>query len=341
MVTPPNQFDELEVGILLHNAQTSDILYANNFAEDLYGYPEEELITMNVADFSAGSFSEAEAVQRVQAAADGNSQQFEWRNKRPNGEVYWVEVRLTDITIDDTTYVVALVRDISEYKMNLRHLRVLARITRHNLRNKLNIIEGYFDQIEHNEVDSSTVDRIKRNISELLDLTSWIDTIRSINKTDTGAEVCNICNLVTEIGESYQEEYPEINWIFDCEQAYATADSTLRIAIDELIDNAVSHNPHDDLEITISVTEHPTDKQISICITDTGRPIPEIEIEPLVSGYEPNPLAHGERIGLWEVQTIINAHRGRLSITENSPHQKTIEITLPRADNKDKNTNIN
>jgi len=334
MVTSPNHFDELEVGILLHDAQTGDILYANTFAEEIYGYSKDELTSMDVADFSSASFSRSEAIQRIQAAADGHSQQFEWRNKRPTGELYWVEVRLSDLTIDGTTYVAALVRDITEYKMNVRHLRVLTRITRHNLRNKLNIIEGYLDQIDHEKSDASVVDRIHRSVSELLDLTGWIDTIKSVNRTETPAEVCDICQLVAEIGESYQQEYPEIIWKFDCQHAYATADSTLQTAINELIDNAVTHNPHEDLEITVSVRECPEDKQISICVTDTGQPIPEIEIEPLVSGYDPDPLEHGERIGLWEVQTIINAHQGRLSINENSIDQKTIEITLPQADSK-------
>lgn len=332
MVTPPNHFDKLEVGILLHDSQTGNILYANTFAEEIYGYSKEELTSMDVADFSSASFSRAEATQRIQAAAEGHSQQFEWRNKRSTGELYWVEVRLSDLTIDETTYVVALVRDITEYKMSLRHLRVLTRITRHNLRNKLNIIDGYLNQIDHEEANSSVIKRIKRNVSELLDLTGWIDSIKSVNRAETQNKACDISQLVAEIGEPYQKEYPEITWKLDCQHAYATVDSTLRTAVDELIDNAVKHNPHENLEISVSVREHPDDKQISICVTDTGRPIPEIEIEPLVSGYDPDPLEHGEGIGLWEVQTIINAHRGRLSINENSTDQKTIEITLPQTD---------
>jgi len=332
MVTPPDQFDELPVGILLHDAETGDILYANGHAEELYGYAKAELMTMDVDEFSSAAFSKSEAIQRIQAAADGHTQQFEWRNKRPSGELYWVEVQLSPLTIDETTYVVALVRDITEYKMNLRHLRVLTRITRHNLRNKLNIIEGYVNQLEQKETNEDIFARIQRSITELLDLTGWIDTIKSVNSRDTVAETCDICQLISEIGETYRHEYPEITWQFDCEQAYAAADSTLRIAVDELVTNAVQHNPHTGLTISVSVTENPAEQQVCIRITDTGRPIPEIEIEPLLGGYEPEPLEHGERIGLWEVQTIINAHRGRISVTENTPEQKTIEIILPRAE---------
>ena len=331
MVSVPDHFDSLEVGILLHDPETGDVCFANEFAEELYGYPEDELVGMNVAEFSSESFSQTEAQQRIQAAADGQSQRFEWRNKRSSGELYWVEVRLSAITIDDTPYVVALVRDISEYKLNLRHLRVLTRITRHNLRNKLNAIDGFFDQLDIDDgtANGDVAGRIRRNISELLNLTSWIDTVKSATRVSPSAQTRDICQLATEIGETYRREYPEITWQFDCEEAHATADSTLRAAIDELIDNAVTHNPHEDLSITVSVTERPDDGQVCICIEDTGRPIPEVEIEPIVGGYDPDPLEHGDGIGLWEVQTIINAHGGRVSIAANSVDRTAIEVVLP------------
>jgi len=331
MINISGQLDTLEVGILLHHPQTGEILYANDFAEELYGYSEEELMTMDIADFSSDSFSHSEAVQRIRAAADGQSQQFEWRNRKSTGELYWVEVRLSDFMIDDMTYVVALVRDITTHKMNLRHLRVLTRITRHNLRNKLNVLEGAFEYFDDRTKDDEMLDRMRRSISELLNLTSWIDTIKSVNRRNTTGEACDLCPIIAEVTESYQSEYPDINWQFDCDHTYVIADSTLRTAVTELIENAVRHNPHEDLEITVSVTENLDDQQICIRISDTGIPIPEIEIEPLVGGYDPDPLEHGENVGLWEVQTITNAHGGRLSIIENNAEQKIIEIILPRA----------
>lgn len=331
MVAVPSQFDSLDVGILVHDPQTGDILYANECAEELYGYSESELQKMTVGEFSSGSFSQPEAVDRIQAAAEGQSQRFEWRNKRSTGELYWVEVRLSDISIDDTTYVVAVVRDISEYKLTLRHLRVLTRITRHNLRNKLNVIDGFFKELDLNTTaeNKDMIDRIQQNVSELLELTNWIDTVKSATRTEQATEPRDISKLVTEIGEKYRTEYPEITWHFECEECYAVANAGFENAIEELIDNAVRHNEHKGLKISVSLTKNPADDQVSIQITDTGQPIPEMEIDPIVGGYDPDPLRHGERIGLWEVQTIINAHGGRISINENSVEQKTIELVLP------------
>jgi signal transduction histidine kinase len=136
--------------------------------------------------------------------------------------------------------------------------------------------------------------------------------------------------MVRELGEQYQCANKNINWHIECEEAVVSADPKIKTAIEELIDNAVQHNPHEGLNITLSVTESDDDKQILIQVIDTGQPIPDVEIEPIAGGYDPDPLEHGEGIGLWEVQTIINAHGGRLSVKENSLERKVIEIALPR-----------
>jgi K+-sensing histidine kinase KdpD len=106
----------------------------------------------------------------------------------------------------------------------------------------------------------------------------------------------------------------------------------LQRAFHELIDNAVKHNSHENLDITVSASENIADQQIDVQIIDTGQPIPDIEITPLLGGDEPDQLKHGENVGLWEVQTIINQHQGILRLKENNPERKIIELTLPLAD---------
>jgi len=96
----------------------------------------------------------------------------------------------------------------------------------------------------------------------------------------------------------------------------------------------VRHNAHEDLAITVSASENVADQQIDIQIIDTGEPIPDIEIAPLLNSDEPDQLKHGDKIGLWEVQTIVNRHQGILKLKENNTDRKVIEVTLPLADPK-------
>lgn len=333
MTTITDHYDDLEIGVVLHDPDTADIVYVNEFATHLYGYSEEELLGMQVSDFSSETFSQEEAVQLVQAAAAGDSQKFEWQNKKPTGELYWVEVKLSPIEINDTQYVVALVSDITEYKMSLYHLRVLVRITRHNLRNKLTVIDGLFDQLHPTDqsLDHDIGNRIRRSIDELLNLTESISEFNSIAATTDSAHPLDISSIVTDIAGQFQDNYPTIAWQIECEDVWALGTTEIGTAIEELLENAVTHNPHDGLEITAAVTENPETEQVRIRISDTGIPIPEAEVEPIVGSYDPDPLSHGNEIGLWEVQTIVSACGGRISIEENTPERKVIEIVLPRA----------
>lgn len=323
-------YSSLDVGITIHDAETGDICYANEYAEEIYGYSKEDLNRSQLVDINPGAISQSEFGKRLRAAANGHSQQFEWRIRRPSGEIIWTEMRLSELTIDDQLYVIAAIRDISDHKMDLRYLRLLNRIVTHNFRNKLQIIQGSFSQINI-QTNDQVFNGIRRAIAELVDLTNWITAITSLNKQKQTKKI-NIRQLLVNTVKTYKKEYPEINWEVECENVFIMGNKSLRRAFDELIDNAVRHNSHEDLDIIVSASENMADQQIDIKIIDTGDPIPDVEAQPLIHGYDPDPLADAEQVGLWEAQTIIDTHQGMLTLEENNPELKMLKVSLPLAD---------
>lgn len=175
-------------------------------------------------------------------------------------------------------------------------------------------------------------DQMRRAIAELVKLTSWVNRITSLSGEEKNTDRINIRDILEKEVQKYKSKYPEISWEIDSENLYIDANPLLQKAFHELIDNAVRHNPHENLEVTISASENFADQQIDIQIIDTGQPIPDIEITPLLDGDESDQLKHGKSIGLWEVQTIINRHQGVLRLNENSTERKVITVTLPLAD---------
>jgi len=83
----PVIFDDLDVGINLHDPTTNEILDANARLEELYGYSADVLRTMGVGDYTAPStkFSQDEANRLIQRAADGEPQTFHWQIERSTG----------------------------------------------------------------------------------------------------------------------------------------------------------------------------------------------------------------------------------------------------------------
>ncbi|TQQ79679.1 sensor histidine kinase [Halonotius roseus] len=327
-------YSSLEVGVTVHDSKTGDICYANEYAEDVYGYPKEKLSTIDLVEVSTDSLSRSGFIKRIRAAAEGHSQQFEWRITRPSGEVLWIEMCLSELTVEGQSYVIGIVRNIDDYKMKLRHFHLLNRIIRHNFRNKLQIVSGGFSQIDRQYDGAKVFDQMRRAIAELVKLTSWVNKITSLNGAEENTDRINVRTMLEEEVDKYRSNYPEIDWEIRSENVYIDANPLLRKAFHELIDNAVRHNSHEGLAITVSASENMADQQIDIQVSDTGQPIPDIEITPLLNSEEPDQLKHGDKIGLWEVQTIVNRHRGMLKLKENSTEQKVIEITLPLADPK-------
>ena len=327
-------YSSLEVGVTVHDPATGDIYYANEHAEDVNGYPEEKLSTIDIVDINVNSPSRSEFIKQIRAAATGRPQQFEWRVTRPSGEVLWIEMRLSELSVDEQSYVVAVIQNIDDYKMKLRHFYLLNRIIRHNFRNKLQIVSGGFSQIDKQANGNEIFDRMRRAISELVRLTSWVNKITSLTGAEKNTDRVNIQTLLEREVNKYRSNYPRINWEVTSETVYIDANPLLQKAFHELIDNAVRHNDHEGLDITVTASENVASQQIDIQIIDTGQPIPDIEITPLLSDREPDQLKHGGNIGLWEVQTIINRHQGMLKLKENNTERKIVEITLPLADPK-------
>jgi len=120
----PEVFDDLEIGITLHDPETGEILGVNERLEDLYGYTAAELREMDVADYSVDDqrFTQAAAERRIRAAAAGEPQTFEWHVERSDGDRVWVRVRLASTTLDGMECVVAEIRDITERKQREQEL---------------------------------------------------------------------------------------------------------------------------------------------------------------------------------------------------------------------------
>ncbi len=118
-------FNAANDAIFVHDANTGEILDANQRMCELYGYSVEEVRNLTIADltFNGSSASQQAALKWVTRAAAGENQLFEWNAKNSTGQQFFVEVGLRYTPIGDRECVLAVVRDITERKQAVDELR--------------------------------------------------------------------------------------------------------------------------------------------------------------------------------------------------------------------------
>jgi PAS domain S-box-containing protein len=330
-------FDALDIGITVHEPDTGEILAVNTKLEELYGYTAAQLQEMTVADYTAPStkYTQAEAVERIQQAASGEPQQFDWQIERSNGELRWVTVHLKRTTIDDIAVVVAEIQDITDQRARERRLRLLSRIVRHNLRNQMMVVTARAKRARESITDPtldeqlSTVIDVAGDAGEMAEAVSQIEAIADPNGTQRS--VTDLTALVESICTGAAETYPHADITLDVpSELLAVTDEGIEYALEQAIENAIEHNDRTEPTVEITVQAGEDDEKAMILITDDGPRIPAVEREVLDEMVETSSTYHGTGVGLWVMQWCINSLGGTLSFEANEPRGNIVTMTLPR-----------
>ncbi len=111
-------FEAANDAIFVHDVATGAILDVNPKMSEMYGWARDEALQLTVQDLSADMppYTQERAFERLQAAAAGTPQLFEWLAKDRAGRLFWVEVNLKRIVSSGRDCLLAIVRDITERK---------------------------------------------------------------------------------------------------------------------------------------------------------------------------------------------------------------------------------
>lgn len=211
-----------------------------------------------------------------------------------------------------------------------RHLQVVNRVMRHNVRNELTVALGGLESIDADcETSDDWLGRSRRALERLHDHTEKLLKIESLEET---AQRRTTVDLVTYVEGFFQTldlegRDVDIETQFPAE-ATVHAHPLVGTAVLEAIENALVHNSHDDLRVTIRIVE--AEEHFDVVVVDTGSGIPDAELEALQLDEE-QPLKHGQGVGLWLCKWVTEASNGSLSFESNAPQGTVVRFRFPRA----------
>lgn len=216
-------------------------------------------------------------------------------------------------------------------------LQVLHRVLRHNLRNDLNVIQGYADMLLADRDEGDVTERCQHILDTVEDMTRYTDQANRIKRLTEQSEEFRTYDL-TQVIPRVVANLSDVTEGIDVttalpEVASVEANPVFEEAIAELIENAVEHNDSEAPAVSIEVRpDRGLAHFVEVRIADNGPGIPRRELDPLESGEE-NQLLHLSGMGLWFVEWTVRHSGGRLRFEDREDGGTVAIVQVPKTPN--------
>jgi PAS domain S-box-containing protein len=247
----------------------------------------------------------------------------ETRHRRADGSI--LDVRLWAAPLNRRTGeldgATVAVSDITEQKQREQRLSVLNRVLRHNIRNDLTVARGHLDMLaDGTNPDTDHLAVIEEHLTNVVELSDAARHIEQLRDADGDRTTQDLGPLLRERVDRLRLAYP--NAEIDCnvpESSAVVAHDLLPYALDNVLENAVEHNPSATPRVVVTVSTE-TDGEPgyrTVRVEDDGPGLPDTERAVLTNGTE-TALTHSDGIGLWLTRWILRSSGGKLTVETSS-----------------------
>ncbi|MFB6227930.1 MAG: ATP-binding protein [Halobacteriales archaeon] len=307
--------------------------------EEFLGYSPAELEGQPISVTHPDEETTERAWEQIEPVLDGETNSvWDFPLETKSGTTVYTDTRGVPIydgtvpseerTPEDIVGIQLMVRDATERRQREGLISVINRVLRHNLRNRMTIINSYAGMLEA-DLDgekAQTAAQIRATGKQLLDLSESARKIGENREQPSELEPVDLVPLLDRVVSQLELRYTDASVTVDAPDAVvAHTQERIETALWEIADNAAKHGGEQPtVEISVAVTE----RQVEIAITDDGPGLPDVEREVLESSTETQ-LVHGEGLGLWLVYWIVTGLEGEVDATS-SAEGTTVTVRLPK-----------
>lgn len=294
---------------------TGTIEQVNEAMVEYTGYDRTELVGREMAEIvPASEYEQAtEELATLAESHDRDATTFETRLVTKSGRLIITEANVRVLTDKDGRYCgsVGSLRDIHDRKQRERDLellkQLLTRVFRHNVRNRLLVVQGHAEMIRQQSGEEVTAcaNKITQSAEQLLRHAEKARDIEQVVELDERRDI-ELTEAVRSLLTDIHADDPDVDITDDLpESTHVEAHPMLKTAIEELLDNAIRHAP-DDTTANVRIWIEETDDAVTLFVEDESGGLTDHEIEVLRSGGE-GPLEHSSGVGLWLVYWIVQS----------------------------------
>jgi PAS domain S-box-containing protein len=261
------------------NGDAIRIADANYRAISIFGMARENIIAEGPVGLSPefqpdGQASSDAFRTNIQKALNGETVVVDWVYRKGNGTDFPCEVRLTRIDTGSDILVQAIVRDISGQKQVLdalslanRKLSLLTAITRHDIRNKLTVLNSYISLLEEDPAGPMIPAYIRKLLDATLEIGRLIEFAKEYQEIGNGEPLWQDVNRILErVAAQFDQKEIRIGILVGVgTEIYA--DRMLENVFFNLIQNTVIHGKYAG---TVSIIKQECRDGYAIILQDDG-----------------------------------------------------------------------
>jgi heavy metal sensor kinase len=210
----------------------------------------------------------------------------------------------------------------------------------HELRTPLSVISLEAENaLEHDGDPEMQKEALQTILDESQKMKKIVSQLLTLSRSDSGTlkpmfEQVDLVVIAKEVIAEMQEVAADKQLTFSIEspsELFVTADQTLITEmLINLLDNAIKYNKAHGW-VKLRMTEQP--QSASICVEDNGIGIPEKDLPHVFDRFyrgDTSRHSEGTGLGLSIVKTIVDIHKGQISVQSDSGKGSTFCVTLPK-----------
>ena len=263
---------------------------------------------------------------------------------RPDGTIIGVGITYAPlIEQGQVVNIIANVRDITHFREAQEMKSTFISVISHELKTPVSLIKGYASTLRREDAawDPATVQASLQVIEDEADrLAELIDNLLEASRLQAGnfkldISDVSLCHLAERVAADFRTQTNKhtivVDFPRDCPVVRGD-EKRLRNVLDNLVSNAIKYSPNGG-QVRIWAEVHPD--EVWVGVSDEGIGIPQDELDRVFErfyrvNHDITRKTKGTGLGLYLVQSIVEAHGGRIWAESTPGKGATFTFALPR-----------
>ncbi len=300
-------------------------------AEEL-GAEEKEIIGKTDLDFYPEKIAE-EMYEDDMRVIENEEVIIDREEKVPSPKGEWWASTTKVPRYDENGNIVGMLgitRDITERKEAEQREDFLHTLLRHDLRNKISVVEGYLDLLKSSEISEEQKNYIKKALKAIKDSSDLVEKVRALREVrEEETKKVSLDRIIRDVisDEKPQAEKADIEMEYNECGCKVLAGALLEELFYNLIENSIQHAAGCE-KIRISTKEG--DEKVKVTVEDDGCGIPDnIKEEIFEKGFKEGKNA-GSGLGMHLVKRIAENYGGEIAAKDSDLGGAKFEISLKK-----------